>query len=221
MKKKIFILFALCITTNLVVAQVRRNAAEGSQNQKAIAANEAQLERDLTELVAFKTKIKAFDGALVNKNVAKVAALKDNDAKDGRDVRDDRRDKRDDQRDAKDDRRDLEQQIARTKRQKEIYTILKAFTFSFEPSLQKKVVANKALLQEFVSTMERDIAANKDDGVIFEGTSTFAMDGTSTVYEPYSYEGEIVFQANNICVATFSTGEQYKINLDTGDVTPL
>lgn len=66
-----------------------------------------------------------------------------------------------------------------------------------------------------------NIKANKDDGVIFEGTSTFSMFGSSTVYEPYDYEGDVVFQANNICVMTFSTGEQYEINLNTGDVTPL
>lgn len=66
-----------------------------------------------------------------------------------------------------------------------------------------------------------NVKADKDDGVIFEGTSTFSMTGTSTVYEPYDYEGEVVFQANNICVVTFSSGEQYEINLDTGDVTPI
>jgi len=66
-----------------------------------------------------------------------------------------------------------------------------------------------------------DVKANKDDGVIFEGTSTFSMTGTSTVYDPYDYEGDVVFQANNTCVMTFSTGEQYEVNLDTGVVTPL
>ncbi|HMQ49177.1 MAG TPA: hypothetical protein PKA00_17075 [Saprospiraceae bacterium] len=71
------------------------------------------------------------------------------------------------------------------------------------------------------SFVYKDVKANKDDGVIFEGTSTFALNGTSTVYDPYSYEGDIVFQAGNICVATFATGEQYKIDLNTGDVTPL
>ncbi|MEO1713310.1 MAG: hypothetical protein AAFU60_08245 [Bacteroidota bacterium] len=65
------------------------------------------------------------------------------------------------------------------------------------------------------------VEANKDDGVIFAGTSTFLLAGTSTVYEPYNYEGDVVFQANNICVATFSSGEQYEIDLNTGDVTPL
>ncbi|GAB4402900.1 MAG: hypothetical protein OHK0053_27280 [Microscillaceae bacterium] len=66
-----------------------------------------------------------------------------------------------------------------------------------------------------------NVKANKDDGVIFEGTSTFTTQGTSTIYEPYSYEGTVVFQSNNVCVMTFSTGEQYEVNLNTGDVTPL
>lgn len=66
-----------------------------------------------------------------------------------------------------------------------------------------------------------NVKANKDDGIIFEGTSTFSLSGTSTVYDPYGYEGNIVFQENNVCVATFSTGDQYEIDLNTGDVTPL
>ncbi len=66
-----------------------------------------------------------------------------------------------------------------------------------------------------------DVKANKDDNVIFEGTSTFSLVGTSTVYDPFSYEGEIVFQADNTCIATFSTGERYEIDLNTGDVEPL
>lgn len=210
MKNKLFLLLMLCLTSNLVLAQLRRNATEASQNQKAIAANEAQLERDLNELAAFKVKLKEFEVAFSNKNAVKAAAVKtelvkamereinqsekkiaqdkqelnqsqsevaasnrelrrskidratiDNDAKDGYDVRDDRRDKRDDQRDAKDDKKDLEKQVIRTKRQKEIYATLKAFTFSFKPSLKEKLVANKALLHEFETTMEKDIAATK------------------------------------------------------------
>jgi len=66
-----------------------------------------------------------------------------------------------------------------------------------------------------------DVEANKSDNVIFNGTSTYEISGTSTVYEPYNYSGDIVFMANNICVATFSSGEQYEIDLNTGDVTPL
>lgn len=66
-----------------------------------------------------------------------------------------------------------------------------------------------------------NVKANKDDEIIFEGTSTFTMTGTSTIYEPYTYEGEVVFMANNICIMTFSTGEQYEVDLNTGEVTPL
>ncbi|MEM1321595.1 MAG: hypothetical protein AAGG75_15160 [Bacteroidota bacterium] len=210
MKNKILALLALLLVSNLATAQMPRNAVEASQNQKAIAANEAQLERDLVELAAFKVKMREFEHALASKNPRKVAAIKtelvnamereinqserkiaqdrqelaqsqsevaasnrelrrsridratiDNDAKDGRDVRDDRRDKRDDQRDAMDDRNDLEQQVLRTKRQKEIYNNIEAFTFSYTPNLQQKVRANRALLDEFLSTMERDIAATK------------------------------------------------------------
>ncbi|MDT0605955.1 hypothetical protein [Croceitalea rosinachiae] len=71
------------------------------------------------------------------------------------------------------------------------------------------------------SFVYNNVKANKDDGIIFDGTSTFLLDGMSTVYEPYNYEGNIVFQENNICIATFSTGEQYEIDLNTGEVTPL
>jgi len=76
-------------------------------------------------------------------------------------VRDDRRDKRDDQRDMMDDQSDLEQQIARTQRQQQIYAKLQAFTFSFEPSLREKAMATKALFQEFAMTMEADLAATQ------------------------------------------------------------
>ena len=55
----------------------------------------------------------------------------------------------------------MEQQIARTNKQKEIYKTLLAFTFSFEPTVQEKALANKALLGEFVSTMQMDIDATK------------------------------------------------------------
>jgi len=210
MKNKIFLLLALFLTSNLVMAQARRNATEAGQNQKAMAANQAQLERDLGELQVFESKLTQFETAFANRDGSKIAAIKtdllsdmqreieqsekkiaqdkqevaqskseaassnrevkrsrrdqatpDGDIGDGRDKRDDKRDRRDDVRDAQDDKNDLEQQIARTTRQKEIYKTLMAFTFSFEPSLQEKVVANKALFGEFVSTMKMDIEATK------------------------------------------------------------
>ncbi len=66
-----------------------------------------------------------------------------------------------------------------------------------------------------------EVKAGKDDNIIFEGTSTFMIDGSSSDSEAFSYEGNIVFLENNIAIATFATGEQYQIDLNNGDVTPL
>ncbi|MEM7373796.1 MAG: hypothetical protein AAF587_34555 [Bacteroidota bacterium] len=210
MKKNVLLFAFLLLLTNLLHAQRMRNMAEASQNQQAIAANEAQLERDVKELAMYKAQLVEFESAFAGKNVANITAIKselmtamqreieqsetkiaqdkqelaqsqneataasresrrsridartvDNDRKDRHDVRDDRRDRQDDQRDAMDDKADLEQQIARTNQQKQIYATLQAFTFSFAPSLREKAVANKALFQEFAATMEQDIAATK------------------------------------------------------------
>jgi hypothetical protein len=72
-----------------------------------------------------------------------------------------------------------------------------------------------------VSFVFSDIKSNKEDNIIFEGTSTFSIVGNSTVYEPFSYEGSVVYLEDNISIATFSSGEQYEIDLNTGEVTPL
>ena len=208
MKQTLFFTCGLLLMSQLTLAQVRRNVGEASQNQQAMATNQAQLDRDTRELAAFKAKLSQLEVVFASLEMPRVALLKadlltdmqreieqserkiaqdqrelaqsrsevnssaretnrsrydratpDNDLKDGRDVRDDRRDKRDDQRDARDDRSDLERQIARSKRQKEIYAVLRAFTFSAEPSMREKAMANIALLHEFASTMEMDIAA--------------------------------------------------------------
>lgn len=210
MKNLLFTFLSLVLASNFVMAQVTRNVKEANQNQKAMAANEAQLERDTRELQTFKNKLTHFEKAFSNKNASKMASLKsdlltdmqreieqsekkiaqdkrevaqskseaagssrevrrsrrdqatpDGDIGDGRDKRDDKRDRRDDVRDTQDDKNDLNKQIARTARQKEIYNTMLDFTFSFEPSLREKAMANKALLSEFVSTMESDIAAIK------------------------------------------------------------
>ncbi len=71
------------------------------------------------------------------------------------------------------------------------------------------------------SFIYENVKANKSDDVIFEGKSTFTMIGNSTVYDPFSYEGDVVFQADNTSIVTFSTGEQYEVDLNTGEVTPL
>lgn len=210
MRQTITLFLTVLLLSQVSLAQVRRNMAEASQNQQAMTANQAQLDRDLAEWEAFKTKLTRFEAAFANQEMPQVAALKadlvsdmqreieqseakiaqdkrevaqsrneagssaretnrsrydratpDKDVGDGRDVRDDRRDKRDDQRDAADDRSDLEAQMAWTQRQKEIYATLKAFTFSTNPSMREKAAANIALLWEFESTLERDIAATQ------------------------------------------------------------
>jgi len=210
MRQTITFFLTVMLLSQVSLAQVRRNTAEASQNQQAMAANQAQLDRDLAEWEAFKAKLTRLEAAFANQEMPQVAALKadlvsdmqreieqseakiaqdkrevaqsrneagssaretnrsrvdratpDRDVGDGRDVRDDRRDKRNDQRDAVDDRSDLEAQMARAQGQKEVYAALKAFTFSADSSMREKAAANIALLWEFESTLERDIAATK------------------------------------------------------------
>lgn len=60
-----------------------------------------------------------------------------------------------------------------------------------------------------------------DSERIISGTSTFSLEGTSTVYEPYSYSGDVEFLGSDISIITFSTGEQYELNLETGEITQL
>ncbi|MDX2302432.1 MAG: hypothetical protein NW226_06505 [Microscillaceae bacterium] len=86
------------------------------------------------------------------------------------------------------------------------------WTYDFEDNRTDNVIS---------SFVYSDVKANKSDGIIFSGTSTFSLVGTSNVYEPFNYEGTITFQEDNTCIATFSTGEQYLIDLNTGDVTPI
>jgi len=59
------------------------------------------------------------------------------------------------------------------------------------------------------------LKADPSDGRITGGTATFMMNGTSTVYDSYSYEGNIEFQGSDISIITFQTGEQYELNLET------
>lgn len=70
------------------------------------------------------------------------------------------------------------------------------------------------------STMN-DVTYSPDLERITGGTSTFSMEGTSTVYEPYAYGGTVEFQGSDISIITFDTGEQYELNLETGEVTEL
>lgn len=56
---------------------------------------------------------------------------------------------------------------------------------------------------------------------IIGGTSTFTLDGTSTVYESYSYAGDIEFLGSDQSIITFQTGEQYELDLETGEINPI
>jgi len=210
MKNFLGFLLTFLLLAHCSHAQVRRNAMEAKQNKQAQVANQAQLDRDQSELKAFEAKLVQLDMALKKQDGVQIASLKkslladmqreiqqsekkiaqdrrevsqsqserassaretnrsrydratpDRDLGDARDVRDDRRDQRGDRRDVVGDKNDLQRQVARTNRQKEIYAKLQVFTFSSEPALQEKVRVHKAMLQEFLSTMENDIVATK------------------------------------------------------------
>ncbi|MEM6800250.1 MAG: hypothetical protein AAF696_02540 [Bacteroidota bacterium] len=57
-------------------AQRVRNIHEASTNNKAIQVGKEQLERDITELAAFKTKVQGLETALTNRTLPKVKAFK-------------------------------------------------------------------------------------------------------------------------------------------------
>ncbi|MEM8892214.1 MAG: hypothetical protein AAGD28_29815 [Bacteroidota bacterium] len=76
MKKILFFSITMLLMSNFLQAQRGRNAVEASQNQKALAANEAQLERDVKELAAYKTVLAEFERAFAGRNGSKVIALK-------------------------------------------------------------------------------------------------------------------------------------------------
>lgn len=65
------------------------------------------------------------------------------------------------------------------------------------------------------------LMASLADGQITAGDANFELVGTSTVHADYSYQGSIVFYENNIAVISFQSGEQYELNLETGDITRI
>jgi hypothetical protein len=71
------------------------------------------------------------------------------------------------------------------------------------------------------SSILSNLKADPSDGRITGGIATFMMNGTSAVYDSYSYEGNIEFQGSDISIITFQTGEQYELNLETGTVTRI
>jgi len=80
---------------------------------------------------------------------------------DERDLARDKANARDDRRDRRDDIRDFQQQIDRAERQAAILEELREYTFGFEAPDMEKMRANKALLAEFETSLQEDIAATK------------------------------------------------------------
>lgn len=74
-----------------------------------------------------------------------------------RELAGERRDKRDDRKDLMDDRKDYKNQQEIRDRQKEIYASLKTYNFVLDAPSISKAQKNKALLEEFVKTLEADI----------------------------------------------------------------
>jgi hypothetical protein len=85
-------------------------------------------------------------------------------ADDARDRARDRADRRDDVRDRNDDIRDKNEQAGRLARQKNIYETLKAYHFANLGSASAgEAATKKALMQEFLTTMERDLAETREE----------------------------------------------------------
>lgn len=71
------------------------------------------------------------------------------------------------------------------------------------------------------SSVLNNLTADPTDGRITGGTATFQMNGSSTVHASYSYEGDIIFQGSDISIINFQTGEQFQLNLETGELTRI
>lgn len=88
----------------------------------------------------------------------------DDRADDARDKARDKADRRDDVRDRNDDLRDRNEQVARLARQKNIYETLKAYHFAnLGDASAGEAGTKKALMNEFLQTMERDLAETREE----------------------------------------------------------
>jgi len=85
-------------------------------------------------------------------------------ADDARDKARDKVDRRDDVRDKNDDVRDRNEQVARLARQKNIYETLKAYNFAnLGDASASEAGTKKALMNEFLQTMEKDLAETREE----------------------------------------------------------
>ncbi|MEO1435625.1 MAG: hypothetical protein AAFV80_08830 [Bacteroidota bacterium] len=73
---------------------------------------------------------------------------------------------------------------------------------------------------DYLSTLI-NLRYDTNAGRITAGVSTFAIEGTSTEHDGYSYAGDVAFNGADLAIITFSSGEQYELNLETGDITKL
>ncbi len=92
------------------------------------------------------------------------------------------------------------------------YTRSGLWTFNLRDDHTDNVVYTSSLL---------DLTYDLDLDRITGGESTFTLEGTSTVYEDYTYGGEVVFQGSDLAIITFDTGEQYELDLESGDITEI
>jgi hypothetical protein len=85
-------------------------------------------------------------------------------ADDARDKARDKANRRDDIRDKGDDKSDRNEQAVRLSRQKNIYETLKAYTFAnLGDASVGEAATKKALMIEFLQTMERDLAETREE----------------------------------------------------------
>jgi hypothetical protein len=122
---------------------------------REIRQSEARLKQDGREVKRSKSELRSESREV--RYDRRDARTRDGDRGERHDLRQDRRGKRDDRRDVRDDRRDYLNQEQIVERQKEIYKTLKAYNFVIEGASLDKAIKNKALLSDFIDTMEADI----------------------------------------------------------------
>ncbi len=92
------------------------------------------------------------------------------------------------------------------------YTSQGEWTYNLEDDHTDQITYNTTMMDvTYDGSLER----------ITGGSATFSLEGKSTVYEDYLYTGDIEFLGSDLSIITFSSGEQYELNLETGEITPL
>ncbi|MEO1435624.1 MAG: hypothetical protein AAFV80_08825 [Bacteroidota bacterium] len=92
-----------------------------------------------------------------------------------------------------------------------LYNRLGDWTYQFDSGHTEYV--------EYLSTLI-NIRYDRIAGKIVSGVSTFTIEGTSNDHQGYNYSGDLEF-FSGLAIITFSGGERFEIDLDTGNVTKL